>query len=245
MFNAVSILVLALACVSDDNKAGALVPLEQGVTDRSATATSLRIQPVELSETTNFQKLFGVAGRPDLFVRSQGGLYAVFDQGSYRNVKGRTFIQWPSGTMYYIGQPNFSGLKSNGVRIGQSGANPPPGIELNQKSSGGTDLRIGAAPEDHLISANPVGARVVNEPVTNKKSGLVPAKDAGFGHSSAGAIAPRSPQADAATAEKQQASQAPITNPSDSKSPTHEAAPSSAPQNPSNQNAPAQSPSKP
>lgn len=243
MFNAVSILVLALACASDDNKAGALVPLDQGVTDRSATATSLRIQPVELSETTNFQKLFGVAGRPDLFVRSQGGLYAVFDQGSYRNVKGRTFIQWPSGTMYYIGQPNFSGLKSNGVRIGQSGVNPPPGIELNQKSSGGTDLRIGAAPEDHLISANPVGARVVNEPVTNKKSGLVPAKDAGFGHSSAGAIAPHSPQTDAA--ENKQAAPAPMTNPSDSKSATHEAAPSSAPQNQSNQNAAAQSPSKP
>jgi len=243
MFNTVSILVLALACASDDNKAGALVPLEQGTTDRSATATSLRIQPVELSETTNFQKLFGVAGRPDLFVRSQGGLYAVFDQGSYRNVKGRTFIQWPSGTMYYIGKPNFSGLKSNGVRVGQSGANPPPGIELKEKSSGGTDLRIGAAPEDHLISAIPVGARVVNEPVTNKKSGLVPAKDAGFGHSSAGAIAPQSPQT--AAAENKQAAPAPITNPSDSKSPTHQAAPSSAPQNSSNQNAAAQSPSKP
>ncbi len=244
MFNAVSILVLALACASDDNKAGALVPLEQGTTDRSATATSLRIQPVELSETTNFQKLFGVAGRPDLFVRSQGGLYAVFDQGSYRSVQGRTFIQWPAGTMYYIGQPNFSGLKSNGVRIGQSGVNPPPGIELKTKSSGGTDLRIGAAPEDHLIAAIPVGARVVNEPVANKKSGLVPAKDAGFGHSSACAIAPKSPQA-AATAEKQQASPAPITNPSDSKPATHEAVPSSAPQNQSNQNAAAQSPSKP
>lgn len=243
MFNAVSILVLALAYASDDNKAGALVPLDQGVTDRSATATSLRIQPVELSETTNFQKLFGVAGRPDLFVRSQGGLYAVFDQGSYRNVKGRTFIQWPSGTMYYIGQPNFSGLKSNGVRIGQSGSNPPPGIELKEKSSGGTDLRIGAAPEDHLISATPVGARVVNEPVTNKKSGLVPAKDAGFGHSSAVAIAQKSAQT--AAAENKQAAPSPITNPSDSKSPTHEAAPSSAPQNSSNQNAPAQSPIKP
>jgi len=243
MFNAVSILVLALAYASDDNKAGALVPLDQGVTDRSATATSLRIQPVELSETTNFQKLFGVAGRPDLFVRSQGGLYAVFDQGSYRNVKGRTFIQWPSGTMYYIGQPNFSGLKSNGVRIGQSGSNPPPGIELKEKSSGGTDLRIGAAPEDHLISATPVGARVVNEPVTNKKSGLVPAKDAGFGHSSAVAIAQKSAQT--AAAENKQAAPSPITNPSDSKSPTHEAAPSSSPQNSSNQNAPAQSPIKP
>ena len=244
MFNAVSILVLALACASDDNKAGALVPLEQGTTDRSATATSLRIQPVELSETTNFQKLFGVAGRPDLFVRSQGGLYAVFDQGSYRSVQGRTFIQWPAGTMYYIGQPNFSGLKSNGVRVGQSGSNPPPGIELKEKSSGGTDLRIGAAPEDHLISAIPVGARVVNEPVTNKKSGLVPAKDAGFGHSSAVAIAPKSAPV-AATVEKQQAAPSPIINPSDSKSPTHEAAPSSAPQNSSNQNAAAQSPSKP
>ena len=245
MFAAISILAFAFIAMAQDTAPGTLVPIDQGVTDRSATATSLSIQPVELSQSTNFQKLFGIAGRPDLFVRSQGGLFAVFDQGSYRSVQGRTFIQWPAGTMYYIGQPNFSGLKSNGVRIGQSGSNPPPGIELKAKSLGGTDLRIGAAPEDHLIAAIPVGARVVNEPVANKKSGLVPAKDAGFGHSSALAIAPKSPQAAAATAEKQQASPVPIKSSSDSKPATHEAVPSSAPQNQSNQNAAAQSPSKP
>ena len=166
------------------------MPIEQGVADRSATATSLKVQPVELSQSTNFQKLFGVAGRPDLFVRSQGGLYAVFDQGSYRTVNGTTYIQWPAGTTFHIGQPNFVAIKSGGIRGGQSGANPPPGIMLQQKSSQGPDLRIGDAPVEGMIKVAPMQERVLNEPASNSTPARVPVKDVGFGHNSVEATSP-------------------------------------------------------
>ncbi len=178
-----SILVLMIA-LADDTSPGGLVPIEQGIIDQSATATSLKVQPVELSQSTNFQKLFGVAGRPDLFVRSQGGLFAVFDQGSYRKVQGKTFVQWPAGTVYYIGQPDFMKVKSSGVRIGQSGVNPPPGIALQQKYTGAADMRVGTVPEEGLIQSVSLDGRVMYEPVSNKKTGTVQAKDAGFGHHS-------------------------------------------------------------
>ncbi len=190
MSAALSILVLAFCSQADASQAGALVPIEQGVADRSATATSLKVQPVELSQSTNFQKLFGVAGRPDLFVRSQGGLYAVFDQGSYRTVNGTTYIQGPAGTTFHIGQPNFIAIKSGGIRGGQSGANPPPGIMLQQKSSQGPDLRIGDAPVEGLIKVAPMQERVLNEPASISTPARVPVKDVGFGHNSVEATSP-------------------------------------------------------
>ena len=200
MFTTLSILVLAFTATTQDNSPGTLVPIEQGVTDRSATATSLRIQPVELSQSTNFQKLFGIAGRPDLFVRSQGGLFAVFDQGSYRNEQGTTFIQWPAGTVYYIGQPNFYTMRGSGIRLAQSGSNPPPGIQLKKKITG-PDLRVGAAPENNLIESLPVGSRIETKPVTDRSPLRVSKTDVGFGHSSAfpavpeAAVVPSPPQA--------------------------------------------------
>ena len=182
MSNALSILFLAFSAQADASQAGALVPIEQGVADRSATATSLKIQPVELSQSTNFQKLFGVAGRPDIFVRSQGGLYAVFAQGSYQKVNGTTYIQWPAGTTFHIGQPNFLTLQAVQIRGGQSSANPPPGIMLQQKSSQGPDLRIGEAPVEGLIKVKPIQERVLNLPASHNTPTLVPGKDVGFGH---------------------------------------------------------------
>lgn len=184
MSNALSILFLAFCAQADASQAGALVPIEQGVADRSATATSLKIQPVELSQSTNFQKLFGVAGRPDLFVRSQGGLYAVFAQGSYQKVNGTTYIQWPAGTTFHIGQPNFLTLQAVQIRGGQSSANPPPGIMLQPKSSQGPDLRIGEAPVEGLIKVKPIQERVLNQPASHNTPALVPVKDVGFGHNS-------------------------------------------------------------
>ncbi len=208
MFAAISILAFSFIAMAQDTAPGTLVPIDQGVTDRSATATSLSIQPVELSQSTNFQKLFGIAGRPDLFVRSQGGLFAVFDQGSYRNEQGTTFIQWPAGTVYYIGQPNFYTMRGSGIRLAQSGSNPPPGIQLKKKITG-PDLRVGAAPENNLIESLPVGSRIETKPVTDQSPLRVSKTDVGFGHSSA---FPAVPEAAVVPSPRQATTSAPSTS---------------------------------
>jgi hypothetical protein len=195
--SAAAILLFTVFAVADGAKPGDLVPIDQGVVDQSATATSLRVAPVELSQSTNFQRLFGVAGRPDLLVRSQGGMFAVFEQSSYRNYKGSTVIQWPSGTVYYIGQPDFAALRSTGMRGGVSSANLPPGVQLPSKSAATQDHRIGAAPISTLVRIEPKGGRVISEPASNATPPRVPVKDVGFGHYSA-APAPRPGAGDAA-----------------------------------------------
>ncbi|MCE9619302.1 MAG: hypothetical protein K8R92_05290 [Planctomycetes bacterium] len=237
MFAAASILVLALA-MDDATKPGDLVPIEQGLADRSVTGTSLRIQPVELSTTTNFNKLYGVAGRPDLFVRSQGGVYAVFDQGAYRTVYGKTlsktFAQWPAGTTFHIGQPDFTKLKASGIREGQIGANTPPGTQLTPKSVGGPDARIGEAPVEGLVKVKPLSERSGVEPANRDSPAKVSSKDAGFGHHSVDMPAPKAAPAKPAD----NAAAAPTT--AGTKSESMPAVPS-----PSSKDGPAQPPAKP
>ena len=118
----IPLLLLAQAALAQATDPGDLVPVEQGVSDMNALGTSLRLQPVELGEGNSFQRLFGVAGRPDLLVRSQGGLYAVFEQSDYMTVtkgnRSRTYTVWPAGTIFHIGRPDFTDLRSVGIRHG-------------------------------------------------------------------------------------------------------------------------------
>ena len=139
------LLVLAAPAFGQQTKAGDLVPVEAGTVDVSATQTTLRVMPVELNESTNFMRLYGVAGRPDLLVRSQGGMYAVFDQGQYVSWKGVGLPVWPSGTQFFIGRPDFTNVRVPGIRMDtESTMLPAPGIRAKEApSSGGQpDARV-------------------------------------------------------------------------------------------------------
>lgn len=119
---------------AQDSRPGDLVPIEVGVSDMNTLGTSLKQMPVELNETTNFQRLFGVAGRPDLLVRSQGGMYGVFDQGQYVRWKSNVFAVWPAGTQYFIGRPDFSRMRAAPMRIAvDTAAQQAPGIRVAQR----------------------------------------------------------------------------------------------------------------
>ena len=164
-------LAIAASAAAQQTKPGDLVPIEQGTADTSAMQTTLRVMPVELSESTNFARLYGVAGRPDLLVRSHGGTYAVFDQGQYVNWKGRSLPVWPSGTQFFIGRPDFSRVHSSGIRMGE-GSNmlSAPGIDVVQRKG---DLR---APDTRRRDERPPvpgdarvpDQRLHQEPVDNR-----------------------------------------------------------------------------
>jgi hypothetical protein len=138
-------LVLASSALAQQTKPGDLVPVEAGTVDVSATQTTLRVMPVELNESTNFLRLYGVAGRPDLLVRSQGGMYAVFDQGQYVSWKGVGLPVWPSGTQFFIGRPDFTNVRAPGIRMDtESTMLPAPGIRAKEAASPGgqPDARV-------------------------------------------------------------------------------------------------------
>jgi hypothetical protein len=140
---AILVLPLAHAALAQATDPGDLVPVEQGVSDMNALGTSLRLQPVELGEGNSFQRLYGVAGRPDLLVRSQGGLYAVFEQSDYMTVtkgnRSRTYTVWPAGTIFHIGRPDFTDLRSVGIRHGPHATTlASPGLQPTERR--GADL---------------------------------------------------------------------------------------------------------
>lgn len=102
---------------------GAGPPLEivdPGVGDVSGAAYPMRQFSVELSPH-GFERTYRVPGRNDLLMRTDGALYAVFDESHYkRNPKYKKVVVYhhvvPAGTTFYIGEPNFKKIRSTGIR---------------------------------------------------------------------------------------------------------------------------------
>lgn len=163
---AILVLVTALPAVAQDAKPGDLVPVEPGTSDTSAMGTTLRVMPVELNQSTNFGRLYGVVGRPDLLVRSHGGMYGVFEQGQYVAWKGRIFAVWPSGTQFFIGRPDFSRMRASAMRMSvDAGMQPAPGVRVrthapdDAPAASGPSLRVDRRP-DALPDSRVPDARV-------------------------------------------------------------------------------------
>lgn len=97
------------------------VPLQQldpTSSDRHSLSQSLRVMPVDLSPH-NFERVYQVPGRDDLMMRSNGALYAVFEQSDYARDpkrKGAMKAVVPAATVFYIGRPDFSVIRSAGIR---------------------------------------------------------------------------------------------------------------------------------
>ncbi|MFM1935572.1 MAG: hypothetical protein RI990_531 [Planctomycetota bacterium] len=86
--------------------------------DRHALSTSLRVMSVDLSPH-NFERVYQVPGRDDLMMRTNGALYAVFEQSTYaRDPKQRGALRAviPAATVFYIGRPDFRVIRGTGIR---------------------------------------------------------------------------------------------------------------------------------
>ena len=163
---AVLALGLASAAGAQSTRPGDLVPIEQGVSDMNTMGTSLRLMPVDLGTGNTFTRLYGVAGRPDLLVRSQGGIYAVFEQSDYVRVQkqnsSRVYAVWPAGTVFHIGRPDFSQMRVAGVRHGPKAAMLfAPGLQpqVTRKAPTGPDLRGPDPRVGRRASADPIDLR--------------------------------------------------------------------------------------
>jgi len=166
---------LAQLAVAQVTQVGDLVPVEQGVSDMNALGTSLRLQPVELGEGNSFQRLFGVAGRPDLLVRSQGGLYAVFEQSDYMRItkgnRSRIYTVWPAGTIFHIGRPDFTALRSVGIRHGPHATTlASPGLQPEARR--GTqlpDARLPTPRHGQPLTSQPADTRLTDTRIEHRR----------------------------------------------------------------------------
>ena len=172
MLRTACILTLAAAthAGAQATKSGDLVPIEQGVSDINSIGTSLRLMPVDLGIGNSFGSLYGVAGRPDLLVRSQGGVYAVFEQSDYVRVQrkdvSRVYAVWPAGTVFHIGQPDFSGMRTAGIRHGpQAVMLFAPGLQPEpQRVSRRPDRRLNRSLSSGPIDRRRPSARLNGQP---------------------------------------------------------------------------------
>ena len=81
-----------------------LVPVDQGVQDRSPLSGSLRVVPVDMRQDNSFEKLYRVEGSDGVYIRKARGLRAVFKNPTYLDTSGGSIPLIPAGTVYSIGE---------------------------------------------------------------------------------------------------------------------------------------------
>ena len=106
-------LTSTVAGQSDD-----LRPLDQRVEDTSPLSRSLRSVERGLSAPTGFQQIYRFPGEEELYMRVNGGIYALFPQSAYSPGANGPIPLIPAGTIFYIGQPELD-------RTGQAGPSTP------------------------------------------------------------------------------------------------------------------------
>ncbi len=134
------------------------------VGDRHSLSHSLRVMPVDLSPH-GFERVYAVPGRDDLLMRTNGALYAVFDQSTYaRDPQKRGVMRAviPAATVFYIGRPDFRTIRSTGMRDldfvpGDASRGTRPSSALGSMHG---VTRLDGAPVDGR--ATDVGAQIVD-----------------------------------------------------------------------------------
>jgi hypothetical protein len=146
---------------------GPLQQVDQASADRHSLSQSLRVMPVDLSPH-NFERVYQVPGRDDLMMRTNGALYAVFEQSAYARdpkKKGAMKAVVPAATVFYIGRPDFSVIRSAGIRdlsFVPTDVPPPPVAKPLQSMPG-----VSRFPSD------PVDGRAADVRVDARTDGLV------------------------------------------------------------------------
>ncbi|MHC4970124.1 MAG: hypothetical protein ACYTF4_16135 [Planctomycetota bacterium] len=98
--------LLATAPAAAQQTSVDLEPVDQAIEDVSVLSTSLRRVEPDLLQPNDFSRVYRVRGRRDLFMRQQGGLYAVFPASVYGSTKeGKLQALIPHDTMFHIGPP--------------------------------------------------------------------------------------------------------------------------------------------
>ena len=128
--------------------------VDQRVADRNSLGHSLRVMQVDLSPH-GFERVYKVPGRDDLLMRTNGALYAVYSQSAYAadtQRKGAIKAIVPAATIFYIGRPDFSVIRSTGVRD----------ISFTTRDPGATPLagkRLESMPGVTRLDCTPIDGR--------------------------------------------------------------------------------------
>ena len=98
-----------------------LVPVDEGIEDRTVLSESLKVVQNDMRESQSFEQLFRVKGSPEIFVRRAGSLHAVFRDPHYLETSEGSIPLVPTGTIYCIGEVTKEVLEQLGVMVSGAG----------------------------------------------------------------------------------------------------------------------------
>ncbi len=84
--------------------------VEAGVADVDPLTAGLRQLQLDLRMPTGFEDVYRVPGRDDLFMRVDGGLYAIFPRSRYDQGRLGPIPVVPDNTIFHIGRPDATAL---------------------------------------------------------------------------------------------------------------------------------------
>lgn len=84
--------------------------VEAGIADIDPLTAGLRELRLDLRTPTGFEDVYRVPGRDDLFMRVDGGLYAIFPRSRYDQGRFGPVPQVPDNTIFHIGRPDAHSL---------------------------------------------------------------------------------------------------------------------------------------
>jgi hypothetical protein len=144
---AIMLTVLAAAPAAAGQTSVDLEPIDQTIADVSVLSMSLREIEPGLRQPNDFSRIFRIPGKQDLFMRQQGGLYAVFPESVYGvDKKGKLQVVVPYDTTFYIGRPPMLDAEPPADDASADGLRP-----------GRIDLRIDPHRESTAQAAMPPG----------------------------------------------------------------------------------------
>ena len=119
------------------------VPLDGSVGDVNPLSTSLRHIPRDMRVPSGFSQVLTVPGHPELLMRVDGGIYAVFPRSEYTPGRRGPIPVIPANTVFYIGAPPAPPPK----------AAPPAAMTAASRQSGPASNRPAADTNFHQIDA--------------------------------------------------------------------------------------------
>lgn len=159
-------------------------PVEAGVADRGSLTESLRQMPMTLRMPGAFENVYPVPGRPGLFFRAQGALYAVFDEATYRMYRRTNLATIPPGSVFYVGKPDWSKIPMPWFRPAGTNDAPP----MAQPGDSASPLRVDGEIDGEVDPAGQSPSKLradgrvrVRRAEVGGELGRVPGSQAGFG----------------------------------------------------------------
>ena len=106
-----TVLLVAPAAGAQELDVRALKPIDPTVEDTGPLSVSLRELQVDLRGPVGFEHIYHVPGYEDeLYMRVDGGLYAVFPQSVYTDTRWGPVAMIPNSTIFYIGSASMEAL---------------------------------------------------------------------------------------------------------------------------------------